>query len=60
MSEFLKELILQLFKQIEFKNIFGLNLAMSIRLSKNHIKIYVFGFDGVFFQLHNCTGILYS
>lgn len=45
MSEFLKELILQLFKKIDFKNIFGLSLAMSIRLSKNNIKIYVFGFE---------------
>lgn len=55
MSEFLKELILQLFKQIDFKNSFGLNLAMSIRLSKNHIKMYVFGFE-VFLNyiMQNC------
>lgn len=55
MSDFLKELILQLFKQIDFKNSFGLNLAMSIRLSKNHIKIYVFGFE-VFLNyiMQNC------
>lgn len=56
-SEFLKELFLQLVKQIDCKHIFDLNLAMIIRLSKNHIKTYVFG-SKIFFQLHN--GILCS